>query len=119
MTKLNGEEYDECYIDIHKYKNSREYEKVKLREYKMNLLFEKIFEIQDKINKVTFPKYEGVDQGMFVPQESEDVFWRDNSYWNDEDNVYSFAFSTDGEYKGDLPPDCALEILTILESYKN
>lgn len=114
-------ENDECYVDIKKYKNSREYEKTKLQEYKMNQLLNKIFEIQDKINKVTFPKYEGMDQGMFLPQdqESPDVFWRDNSYWNDEKTVYSFCFSTNGEYQGDLPPDCALEILTILESYKN
>jgi hypothetical protein len=87
---------------------------------KSNLL-DRIFEIQKKIDKVTLSKYEGVDQGMFLPkdQESQDVYWRDNSYWNDEETVYSFAFSTDGEYQGDLPPDCALDIMMILESYKN
>jgi hypothetical protein len=34
-------------------------------------LLHKIFEIQDKINKITFPKYEGMDQGMFLPQDQE------------------------------------------------
>lgn len=84
-------------------------------------LIDRIFEIQDKINKVTFPKYEGMDQGMFLPQDqkSQDVYWRDNSYWNEnEENGYSFSFSTDGECVGDLPPDCALDIMMILESYK-
>ena len=74
--------------------------------------------MQRKIDAVTLPKYGGVDQGMFVPQEDPEEYWRDNSYWNDEDNVYSFAFSSNGNLKGDLPPDCTLEILTILESYK-
>jgi hypothetical protein len=83
---------------------------------KVNLI-DRIFEIQKKIDKITLPKYSGVDQGMFVPQD-QDVYWRDNSYWNDENNVYSFAFSTNGEYKGDLPPDCALDIMMILDSYK-
>ena len=82
-------------------------------------LFNRIFEIQKKIDAVTTSKYEGMDQGMFVPQEDPNVYWRDNSYWNDEENVYSFTFSTKGEYKGDLPPDCALDILTILESYRD
>jgi len=84
-------------------------------------LLNKIFEIQDKINKVTLPKYEGMDQGMFLPQhqESSDVFWRDNSYWNDEETVYSFCFSSNGDYEGDLPPDCALDILLILNEYKS
>ena len=82
-------------------------------------LLDRIFEIQKKIDKITFSRYEGMDQGMFVPQEDPDEYWRDNSYWNDKENVYSFAFSTKGNYQGDLPPDCALEILTILESYKN
>ena len=81
-------------------------------------LLDRIFEIQKKIDAVTLSKYEGVDQGMFVPQQDSSVYWRDNSYWNDEDTVYSFAFSTEREYKGEMPPDCALEILTILESYK-
>jgi hypothetical protein len=82
-------------------------------------LIDRIFEIQKKIDKVTLSKYEGVDQGMFLPQDqkSQDEYWRDNSYWNDEETVYSFAFSTKGKYEGDLPPDCALEILTILEYY--
>ena len=111
--------YDECFVDIKKYKNSREYEKVKIAEYKMNNLIDRIFEIQKKIDAVTLSKYEGVDQGMFVPQQDPEIYWRDNSYWNDENNVYSFTFSTNGDYQGDLPPDCALEILTILESYKN
>lgn len=84
-------------------------------------LIDRIFEIQKKIDKVTLPKYEGVDQGMFLPQDqkSQDVYWRDNSYWNDdEEDGYSFSFSTDGEYVGELPPDCALDIMMILESYK-
>lgn len=81
-------------------------------------LFDRIFEMQRKIDAVTLPKYGGVDQGMFVPQEDPEEYWRDNSYWNDEDNVYSFAFSSNGNLQGDLPPDCAPEILTILESYK-
>jgi hypothetical protein len=80
-------------------------------------LFDRIFEMQRKIDAVTLPKYDGVDQGMFVPQEDPEEYWRDNSYWNDEDNVYSFAFSSNGNLQGDLPPDCAL-VLTILESYK-
>lgn len=86
---------------------------------KTNLL-DKIFEIQKKIDAVTLSKYEGFDQGMFLPkdQESQNVYWRDNSYWNDEETVYSFCFSTDGDYEGDLPPDCALDIMMILESYK-
>jgi len=84
-------------------------------------LFDRIFEIQKKIDAVVLPRYEGMDQGMLLPQdqESQDVYWRDNSYWNDEETVYSFCFSTNGTYEGDLPPDCALEILTILESYKH
>jgi len=81
-------------------------------------LLDRIFEIQNKINKITFPKYDGLDQGMFVPQKDPDEYWRDNTYSNDE-NTYSFAFSTKGNYQGDLPPDCALEILTILDSYKD
>lgn len=83
-------------------------------------LFERIFEIQKKIDAITSSKYEGMDQGMFLPQyqESQDVYWRDNSYWNDEENVYSFSFSTDGDYVGDIPPDCFLDIMMILESYK-
>jgi hypothetical protein len=84
---------------------------------KTNLL-DKIFEIQKKIDDVTRSKYEGMDQGMFVPQKDPKVYWRDNSYWNDEETVYSFCFSTNGDYEGDLPPDCALEIMIILESYK-
>lgn len=82
-------------------------------------LLNRIFEMQKKINEITYPKYEGTDQGMFVPQQDPEEYWRDNSCWNDEENVYSFTFSTKGNYKGDLPPDCALDILTILESYKN
>jgi hypothetical protein len=81
-------------------------------------LIERIFEIQKKIDAITLSKYEGVDQGMFVPQEDPNTYWRDNSYWNDEETVYSFTFSTDGEYQGDLPPDCSLDIMMILESYK-
>jgi hypothetical protein len=81
-------------------------------------LFDRIFEIQKKIDAITRSKYEGVDQGMFVPQEDPKTYWRDNSYWNDEETIYSFSFSTDGEYEGDLPPDCALDIMMILESYK-
>lgn len=81
-------------------------------------LFDKIFEIQKKIDAVTLSKYEGVDQGMFVPQEDQNTYWRDNSYWNDEENVYSFRFSTNGDHEGYLPPDCALDIMMILESYK-
>jgi hypothetical protein len=48
-------------------------------------LFNRIFEIQKKIDAVTTSKYEGMDQGMFVPQEDPNVYWRDNSYWNDEE----------------------------------
>jgi hypothetical protein len=83
-------------------------------------LFERIFEIQKKIDAITLSKYEGMDQGMLLPQhqDSQDVYWRDNSYWNDEETVYSFSFSTNGEFVGDLPPDCALDIMMILESYK-
>ena len=82
-------------------------------------LLNRIFEIQKKIDNITLPKYEGVDQGMFVPQEDPKEYWRDNSYWNDEETSYSFTFSTKGNYQGDLPPDCALQILTILESYRD
>ena len=83
-------------------------------------LFERIFEIQKKIDVITLSKYEGMDQGMFLPkdQETQDVYWRDNSYWNDEETVYSFSFSTNGDFVGDLPPDCSLDIMMILESYK-
>lgn len=84
-----------------------------------NQLLSKIFEIQRRIDDVTRSKYEGVDQGMFVPQKDPEVYWRDNSYWNDDENVYTFSFSTNGDVNGDLPPDCALEIMTILESYKS
>jgi len=88
-------------------------------EMKTNL-FERIFEIQKKIDAITLSKYEGMDQGMLLPQhqDSQDVYWRDNSYWNDEETVYSFSFSTNGEFVGDLPPNCALDIMMILESYK-
>jgi hypothetical protein len=82
-------------------------------------LLNRIFEIQKKIDKVTLSKYEGVDQGMFVPQKDPEEYWRDNSYWNDEETAYSFTFSTKGKYEGNLPPDCALEILTILEYYND
>jgi hypothetical protein len=81
-------------------------------------LIERIFEIQRKIDEVTLSKYEGVDQGMFVPQESNEVYWRDNSYWNDDDKIYSFSFSTDGDCEGDIPPDCVIDVLSILDSYK-
>ena len=83
-------------------------------------LLNRIFEIQDKINKITFPKYEGMDQGMLLPQhqESQDVYWRDNCYWNEEGKEYSFRFSTNGKYEGDLPPDCVLDILLVLEQYR-
>ena len=86
---------------------------------KMNL-FERIFEIQKKIDVITSSKYEGMDQGMLLPQdqESQDIYWRDNSYWNDEETVYSFSFSTNGNFVGDLPPDSALDIMMILETYK-
>lgn len=82
-------------------------------------LLDRIFEIQKKIDKVTLPKYEGVDQGMLLHQEDPNEYWRDNSYWNDDDNVYSFSFSSNGDYKGTLPPDCEHKILKILKSYKN
>lgn len=81
-------------------------------------LVDRIFEIQNKINKITFSKYEGMDQGMFVPQKDPNEYWRDNTYSND-DNTYSFSFSTKGNLIGELPPDCSIEILAILESYKN
>jgi hypothetical protein len=83
-------------------------------------LIDRIFEIQRKIDKFVFPRYGGMDQGMFTAkdQQSQTVFWRDNACWNDEDNIYQFAFSSDGEYQGELPPDCADEILAILEEYK-
>jgi hypothetical protein len=81
-------------------------------------LLNRIFEIQNKINEITFSKYDGLDQGMFVPQKDPEEYWRDNTYSN-ENNTYSFSFSTKGNLVGDLPPDCALDILTILESYKN
>ena len=80
-------------------------------------LLDRIFEIQRKIDAVVMPKYEGFDQGMFLQQDSK-VYWRDNSYWNDEVIEYSFSFSTNGECKGELPPDCAIDILAILEGYK-
>ena len=82
-------------------------------------LIDRIFEMQKKIDAVTLKKYEGVDQGMFVPQQDPDEYWRDNSYWNDEETTYSFTFSTKGNYTGDFPPDCALDIMMILESYKD
>jgi len=82
-------------------------------------LIDRIFEMQKKIDAVTLKKYEGVDQGMFVPQQDPDEYWRDNSYWNDEETTYSFTFSTKGNYKGDFPPDCVLDIMMILESYKD
>lgn len=83
------------------------------------VLVNRIFEIQKKIDDVVRPhNYPGMDQGMFVPQEDPEEYWRDNSYWDDEGNEYSFTFSSKGNYKGDLPPECALDILTILESYK-
>lgn len=82
-------------------------------------LLNRIFEIQKKIDEITLSKYEGFDQGMFVPQKDSEEYWRDNSYWNDEETVYSFSFSTKGNFTGDLPPDCSIEILSILESYKN
>jgi hypothetical protein len=82
-------------------------------------LLDRIFEIQRKIDGVVRSKYEGVDQGMFVPQQDSKEYWRDNSYWNDEETTYSFTFSTKGNYTGDLPPDCSLDIMMILESYRD
>lgn len=81
-------------------------------------LLDRIFEMQRKIDKIVYPKYGGLDQGMFAPQDSSKEYWRNNACWNDVDEVHSFAFSTDGNLIGDLPPDCADEILAILEEYK-
>ncbi len=80
-------------------------------------LVQRLFEMQKKIDKIINPLYEDIDQGMFVPQD-EEPYWRDTTCFNDPEKVYSFSFSSDGDYEGDLLPDCALEILTIFESYK-
>lgn len=72
---------------------------------------ERLFEIQRKIDAVLSPRYGGLDQSYAIP-------WRNNACWNDEDNVYSFAFSAFGEYEGELPPDCAQQIIEILQFYK-
>lgn len=82
-------------------------------------LLTRIFEIQNQIDKIARPKYKSVDQGMLLHQESPNVYWRDTSYWNDDENVYSFSFSSSGDYKGTLPPDCEHKILKILKSYKS
>jgi hypothetical protein len=82
-------------------------------------LLDRIFKIQNQINEVTKTKYKNMDQGMFLHQEDPNEYWRDNSYWNEEDDVYSFSFSSNGDHKGTLPPDCERKILKILNSYKN
>jgi hypothetical protein len=86
----------------------------------MDSLQNRIFEI-DRAIKAVLPSdelMEWFDSGMYIARDSEiNTLWRDMSFGIDG-KEFSFTFSTNGDYKGDLSGEYLLPVLTVLSQYK-
>lgn len=90
----------------------------RLRHVRQDLV-DRVFEIQVQIDQCDRDNRYSRSSGIMVPDGPEKVVWRDNDWFQEDGKKqYSFSFSTDGQYRGDLPPDCSSEIIRILRGYK-